>query len=325
MREELVNSSQNCFTLFLAKLIHQPLHRIAGVLALIAAVRTIAKGDDIGGNHAGAILARVGQPVIHSKPMKQPRGTPTNGATTFEVIEGKLPIALCVIDSMTSLTRKVETHIQSGFIWIVNTPSLHLLAAIGVFLLGNSVFLALCIKVAGAPFSARFAPLITILCSVSSISYSALVRVSLLLRENASAWLTGGAQCIGAIITGGIEVFQRGRKDFIAARTLADGGIIACFTLFQGSAQNSSSGVGASLTAIDKAIGLGSVGSKVFSRRGIVFIAGWAMLGWGRVWGIIGHVNRSLLAVGRTGDASTSPGISIGLTGVIVPQMEGLG
>lgn len=75
-----------------------------------------------------------------------------------------------------------------------------------------------------------------------------------------------------------------------------------------------------------KAVSSLLVGVVIFSVGGFALLATLALLGWGRIWGILLHVISSLIASGRAGDCcKQSPGISMRFTPVIVSQTGGLG
>lgn len=75
-----------------AEFLYQPFNSVSSVLALIAAINTVAKRNDISGYGSWAVWRRQGYPMIHSKCVEQSRRATTGRAISTKVVNCSLPL-----------------------------------------------------------------------------------------------------------------------------------------------------------------------------------------------------------------------------------------
>lgn len=148
-----MHSSQNCPAFFLAKFVNDPLFWITGVFALIASIYAITERDNIVGDCARAIRARVGNPMIHCEGMPQTLRPTTSRTCAAEIIKGKLPILISKVNCMTCLTAHVLADILRRSTEVIETPLPNLFAPIRIIALGKTLLFPLPFEIPSTPFS----------------------------------------------------------------------------------------------------------------------------------------------------------------------------
>lgn len=281
-------SSQDCISLFLAKLTNQPFLGGVVALAVVAAAIPVAKRYDIGRNSAGAILASEWYPMIHSYSMKQPSGATAHGALGLKMINGELPVGRSKVRGHIHLSGMPALLYDFNFVWILLTPAERFFFMVSF--LEKVSFPVSCVNLFPAPLSAAVV-----------ISFS---------RQFPLWGLTPKANTFNR----GFGVFE------VSAATVGSESLWVCVSLFFLSL------VGARFALRSKPISLAPISDKVPCVRGKPLLTDSAAFeGYSLGCGMIGHVVSPPKTCGQAGvTRKVMPGISMWFTPSIVPQIGGL-
>jgi len=197
-----MNLCEHFFCLAIAKLVIQPILRLAASLGIIAPTNLVAQRNNVGRNAAGAVLTDQWYQMISRYRVEQPRWPTANSAAAAKVIKGKMPIFFREIMGKARPLRPAIAGVRSKLVAVAFLPPSTRVWVVGVTLLCLSVDLAVVLAVAVAP--------------PSMVLVNPLSVVSLVFR---SACFTRRLEPVG-LSTMPVEIFSRGRQPVLTFTAL---------------------------------------------------------------------------------------------------------
>lgn len=283
-----MNPIQYFTTTAFTEFVHDPFVGVAVVFAVVATIFLVACGNNIGRDSAWTILAADRNEMIHSEHVEQAGRTATIGATTMKIIKGELPISILVIVGQACLSSHIPLKNNSKFLSIIffvlalSPANLVLIlesvclpfgAAAWIITLADSIFLALCIQVAGAPFAASLAAFLSVFFSPFLAVRAQLILVACIFTLLVGAWLASRTKYGRVIAIVCIEVFKRGREFLSADRARLNRRVALGHTFFAGITQMLASRTYTRLAAQNQSVWFGLVFVKVFGSSRKLLIA----------------------------------------------------